>query len=73
MEIVEEKKIMTKKAIQITEKEAKIISYALSDYITTKRMDGEKNPNCDKYFLGFECGQIDCLRDRIEELFEVKS
>ena len=61
---------MTKKAIQISEKEAKIISYALGDYIVSKRMEGEKNPNCDKYFVGFECGQIDSLRDRINELFE---
>ena len=61
---------MTKKELYITEKEAKIISSALSDYIVTKRLDGEKNSNCDKYFLGFECGQIDCLRDRIDELFE---
>lgn len=61
---------MIKKEICITEKEAKIISSALSDYIVTKRLNGEKNPNCDKYFLGFECGQIDCLRDRIDELFK---
>ena len=61
---------MTKKTIQITEKEAKIISYALTDYITNKRLEGMKNPNCDKYFVGFECGQIDGLRNRVEELFE---
>jgi hypothetical protein len=61
---------MMKKELCITEKEAKIISDALSDYITTKRLDGEKNPNCDKYFLGFECGKIDCLSRRILELFE---
>lgn len=61
---------MTKKELFITEKEAKIISSALSDYITTKHLQGENNPNCDKYYLGFECGQIDCLRDRINELFD---
>ena len=61
---------MMKKELCITEKEAKIISDALSDYITTKRLNGEMNPNCDKYFLGFECGKIDCLSRRILELFE---
>lgn len=60
---------MIKKEIGITEKEAKVISAALSDYITTKRLEGDKNPSCDKYYLGFECGQIYCLCDRIEELF----
>lgn len=64
---------MTKKAVQITEKEAKIISYALGDYITNKRMEGMKNPNCDQYFVGFECGQIDGLRNRIDELFGEQS
>ena len=59
-----------KKELLIDEKEAKIISDALSDYITTKHLNGEKNPNCDKYFLGFECGKIDCLSRRILELFE---
>lgn len=63
---------MIKKEIGITEKEAKVISYALGDYITNKRMEGMKNPNCDQYFVGFECGQIDGLRNRIEELFEEK-
>lgn len=62
---------MIKKEIGITEKEAKIISSALSDYITNKRLDGMKKPDCDQYFVGFECGQIDGLRSRIEELFEV--
>lgn len=65
---------MTKKTIQITEKEAKIISAALSDY--NKRLDGMRKPDCDRYFVGFECGQIDGLRTRglrtrIEDLFEV--
>lgn len=62
---------MTKKTIQITEKEAKIISAALSDYIVNKRLDGMRKPDCDRYFVGFECGQIDGLRTRIEDLFEV--
>lgn len=62
---------MKKKEIGITEKEAKIISAALSDYITNKRLEGMKKPDCDQYFVGFECGQIDGLRNRIEELFEV--
>lgn len=61
---------MIKKELLINEKEAKIISDALSDYITNKRLNGEKNPNCDKYILGFECGKIDCLSRRIYELFE---
>lgn len=61
---------MTKKELLINEKEAKIISDALSDFIATKRRNGENNPNCDKYFLGFECGKIDCLSRRILELFE---
>lgn len=61
---------MTKKELLIDEKEANIISDALSDYITTKHVKGEKNPNCDKFMLGFECGQIDCLRRRIFELFK---
>ena len=61
---------MTKKELLINEQEAKIISDALSDYIATKRFNGEKNPNCDKYILGFECGKIDCLSRRILELFK---
>ena len=61
---------MTKKELCITENEANIIANALSDYITTKHLTGEKNPNCDKYILGFECGKIDCLRRRIDELFK---
>ena len=61
---------MIKKELLINEEEAKIISYALTDYITAKRRKEENDPNCDKYFLGFECGKIDCLSRRILELFE---
>ena len=63
---------MMKKKLLIDEKEARIISDALSDYMTTKRLNGEKNPNCDKYILGFKCGKIYCLSRRILELFELE-
>lgn len=61
---------MMKKELLITDKEATIISNALDDYIMAKRTAGEKNPNCDKYLLGFECGKIDCLSRRVLELFK---
>lgn len=61
---------MMKKELLIDEQESNIILDALSDYIINKQLNGEKNPNCDKYILGFKCGQIDCLRRRILELFE---
>ena len=59
-----------KKQLLITEKEAEIISRALHEYKVNKRTNEEKNPNCDKYFLGFECGLIESLRIRVAELFE---
>ena len=59
-----------KKQLLITEKEAEIIASALHEYKVNKRAKEEKNPNCDKYFLGYECGLIESLRMRVAELFE---
>ena len=59
-----------KKALMINEKEADWISSALLYYAIEKREEEEKKENCDKYYLGFECGLIESLRNRVSELFE---
>ncbi len=59
-----------KKQLVISEKEAEWIEKALTVFAQEKREREEKNPNCDKYILGFECGILECLRRRVSELFE---